>query len=115
MARTRGKFKQAAAHGEGYVKGFLDTGSIPVISTKKKRTPHGVLFFLVEYANPLKRKAFDSGSHLPEDASSLLVSIEVANPAAGGFPSSLPWGFLCGEIPMLRIALRVRLRAAVSF
>ena len=36
------------AHGEGYVKGFLDAGSIPAGSTKEQRVPFGTLcsFFL---------------------------------------------------------------------
>ena len=38
-----GKFKRQTAHGEGYIKGFLDTGSIPVGSTNTTH-PWGVFF-----------------------------------------------------------------------
>ena len=35
-ALTKGNSKDMTAHGEGYIKRFLDTGSIPVGSTKTK-------------------------------------------------------------------------------
>jgi len=33
---SRGKSKRQTVHGESHIKGFLDTGSIPVASTKKR-------------------------------------------------------------------------------
>ena len=38
LAFPYGKFKDTAAHGEGHIKGFLDTGSTPVISTTQEPT-----------------------------------------------------------------------------
>ena len=43
-----GKFNRSTAYGESYIKWFLDTGSIPVISTKKtmENDTFSIVFFI---------------------------------------------------------------------